>query len=86
MKRRSFLKSLGAATVVPLAPGVGAHVVKDPVTDPAQAPQGAVFQQQPWFSFDGNGEAYTPPAGNKSTVDYRASLGEEEFLRRHWFS
>jgi hypothetical protein len=86
MKRRAFLKGLGAATAVPLAPVTTATVQQDTATDPALAPQAAVFQQQGYFSFDGSGAAYTPPAGNRSTVDYRASLGEEEFLRRHWFS
>jgi hypothetical protein len=86
MKRRSFLQGLGIATAAPLAAGVNASAAQDPVTDPAQAPQGAVFQQQAYFSFDGKGDTYTPPAANKSTADYRASLSEEEFLRRHWFS
>lgn len=85
MKRRFFLQGLSVATAVPVAPLADAKVV-DAATDPASRPQGAVFQQQPYFSFDGTGERYTPPAANKSTVDYRASLGEEEFLRRHWFS
>ncbi|KAF0188282.1 MAG: hypothetical protein FD165_2856 [Gammaproteobacteria bacterium] len=86
MKRRSFLKGLGVATALPVAPVVTAHEVKDAATDPAQVPQGAVFQQQAYFAFDGTAERYTPPAGNKSTQDYRASLSKEEFLRRHWFS
>jgi hypothetical protein len=80
MKRRSFLQGLTATTALPLVPAV------DAATNPACAPQGAVFQQQAYFNFDGSGEAYSPPTGNKSTVDYRASLGDEEFLRRHWFS
>lgn len=86
MKRRSFLKGLGVATALPVAPLAAADAVKDAATDPAHAPQAAVFQQQAYFNFDGTAERYTPPAGNKSTVDYRASLGDEEFLRRHWFS
>jgi hypothetical protein len=85
MKRRAFLKGLGLASAVPVAP-LAAAKEQDAATDPTRKPQGAVFQQQTYFNFDGHGEAYTPPAGNKSTQDYRASLSEEEFLRRHWFS
>jgi hypothetical protein len=85
MKRRAFLKGLGLASAVPVAPLATAKE-QDAATDPARRPQGAVFQQQAYFDFDGAGEVYTPPAGNKSTQDYRASLSEEEFLRRHWFA
>jgi hypothetical protein len=86
MKRRAFLKGLGAATALPLAPVADATQQRDATTDVACQPCAAVFQQQVYFNFDGNGEIYTPPTGNKSTQDYRASLSEEEFLRRHWFS
>ena len=85
MKRRAFLQGLGVATAVPAVPLASGHD-RDAAADPAQQAHGAVFQQQAYFNFDGAGEAYTPPAFNKSTVDYRASLSEEEFLRRHWFS
>jgi hypothetical protein len=86
MKRRSFLQGLGVATALPLAPSVDASETKDAASDPACAPRAAVFGQQAYFNFDGSGEGYTRPAVNKSTVDYRASLSNEEFLRRHWFS
>lgn len=66
MERRSFLKGLGAATAVPLAPTVSASEPKDMAFDPARKPQRAVFQQQVYFNFDGNGEAYTPPVKEKT--------------------
>lgn len=86
MKRRDLLKGLGVTAAVPAAPLVAHEAPQDTATDPARLPRAAVFQQQTYFNFDGNGEVYSPPAGNKSTVEYRASLSEEEFLRRHWFS
>lgn len=66
MKRRSFLQGLGVATTVPLVPTAGATDQKDMAFDPARKPQRAVFQQQVYFNFDGNGEVYTPPEKGKS--------------------
>jgi hypothetical protein len=63
--RRSFLKGLGAATTVPLVPKEQAAGSTDMAFDPARKPQRAVFQQQVYFNFDGNGEAYTPPVKEK---------------------
>lgn len=47
--------------------------------------QTAVFQQWRYRDGSGQGERYTPAAGNASTRAYRASLDDTEFLRRHWF-
>jgi hypothetical protein len=66
MKRRLFLQGLGAATTVPLVPVASAAEQKDMAFDPARKPQRAVFQQQVYFSFDGNGDTYTPPEKGKS--------------------
>jgi len=49
-------------------------------------PKRALFQQLPYFDFEGSGENYSPPQGNQATRDYLASISHEEFLRRHWFS
>lgn len=66
MDRRLFLQGLGAASTVPLVPTAGATEQKDMAFDPARKPQRAVFQQQVYFNFDGNGEIYTPPQRGKS--------------------
>jgi hypothetical protein len=66
MDRRAFLKSCSAATSVPLVPTVNAAEPRDMAFDPARTPQRAVFQQQVYFNFDGNGEAYTPPVKEKT--------------------
>jgi hypothetical protein len=65
MDRRLFMQSLGAAAAVPLVPAAGAAEQKDMAFDPARKPQRAVFQQQVYFNFDGNGESYTPPNKGK---------------------
>jgi hypothetical protein len=49
-------------------------------------PRRAVFREMPYFSFDGTGEVYEQPAGNRGTRDYVDRIGAEEFLRRHWFA
>lgn len=86
VKRRAFLQGISVASAAPLVPTAATADAPDVATDPLCTPQPAVFQQQVYFSFDGSGAAYTPPAANSSTVAYRAGLSEEEFLRRHWFS
>jgi hypothetical protein len=50
------------------------------------APRRAVFREMPYFSFDGTGEAYERPAGDRGTRNYVDRIGAEEFLRRHWFA
>jgi hypothetical protein len=50
------------------------------------APRRAVFREMPYFSFDGTGEAYAQPAGNRGTRNYLDRIGAEEFLHRHWFA
>lgn len=46
----------------------------------------ALHQQMPYFSFESGAESYLKPVKATATRDYVASLSEEEFLRRHWFS
>jgi hypothetical protein len=54
------------------------------------APKGqarrAIHQQLAYIDYRGVGEAYDAPRGNQSTRDYVASLTQEEFLRKHWFT
>ncbi len=62
LTRRELLQGLGAVAAVPLAVSTPATTEpKDAAFDPARKPQRAVFQQQVYFNFDGNGETYTPP-------------------------
>ncbi len=64
LTRRGLLQGIGATAALPLVPAaVSASVEaqKDAAFDPARQPQRAVFQQQVYFNFDGNGEIYTPP-------------------------
>ncbi len=62
LTRRGLLQGLGAAVAVPLVPvAATATEHKDTAFDPTRKPQRAVFQQQVYFNFDGNGETYTPP-------------------------
>lgn len=83
LDRRGFLTGFGlAVTSLPLQ-GLAYSNGSVPVRG---QPQRAVFQQQAYFDFDGVGERYEAPLGNQATRDYVASLGEETFLRRHWFS
>lgn len=51
-----------------------------------RTPQRAVFREMPYFSLDGTGQTYDRPAGNRSTRNYVDRIGEEEYLRRHWFA
>jgi hypothetical protein len=63
LTRRGVLQGLGASAALPLVPATAAaDEQKDAAFDPARKPQRAVFQQQVYYNFDGNGEAYTPPA------------------------
>jgi hypothetical protein len=62
LTRRGLLQGLGATAALPLVPTtVSADEQKDAAFDPARRPQRAIFQQQVYFNFDGNGETYTPP-------------------------
>ncbi len=49
-------------------------------------PRRAIHQQLAYFDHDGVGEVYDAPRGNQATRDYVASLSQEAFLRRHWFT
>jgi hypothetical protein len=64
LTRRSLLQGLGATAAVPLVPTASATEQQDAAFDPARQPQRAVFHQQVYFNFDGNGETYTPPRKN----------------------
>jgi len=80
--RRRFLQGLGLASAVP---AVNAEAnTADAATDPMHASKRAVFLDMPYYSLDGTGWSYTPPAGNHATREYCAGLSDEEFLRRHW--
>lgn len=59
ISRRGLLQGLAASAAVPLVPG--AATPTDAAFDPARKPQRAVFQQQVYFNFDGNGETYNSP-------------------------
>jgi hypothetical protein len=83
LDRRGFLTGFGlAVTGLPLQCFAMDNCV---VRKPGQA-QRAIFQQQAYFDFDGVGDRYEAPLGNQATRDYVASLNEESFLRRHWFT
>lgn len=80
--RRGFLTGVSVAlSGLPLQ-SFGAAADKTPERG---QPQRALFQQQPYFNFEGSGESYAAPQGNQATRDYVTSLSHEEFLRRHWF-
>jgi hypothetical protein len=74
LTRRGLLQGLGATAALPLVPVAGAEEKQDAAFDPARKPQRAIFQQQVYFNFDGNGETYTPPARNDTGP--RPALGQ----------
>jgi len=80
--RRDFLKGVGVLTT-----GAPLQLLGSTSQEPDnwQQPRRCVFQQMPYVSFDGTGESYSAPAGNKSTREYLDSISREEYLRRHWF-
>lgn len=82
LDRRGFLAGIGvafaSAPLTAMATGQAGTTTADM---PAQR---AVFNQMSYVSFDGTGEHYDPPQGNRSTRDYINSLSREEYLRRHW--
>lgn len=70
ISRRGLLQGLGVSTAVPLVPGAAsATEQQDAAFDPARKPQRAVFQQQVYFNFDGNGETYNSPVKNSPTQE-----------------
>lgn len=83
LDRRGFLAGIGVAfSSAPLSVLAG---TADLTAHGKAMPKRAVYNQQSYISFDGTGEAYEHPGGNKSTRDYINSLSREEYLRRHWF-
>ncbi|HTQ99670.1 MAG TPA: hypothetical protein VMH83_06760 [Candidatus Acidoferrum sp.] len=85
LNRRQFLSGISlavAATPLPAVALADGATSFAPVTYAARA----VYQQQTFIDLTGHADRYTPPQGNHSTRVYRASLSDEEFLRRHWFS
>ncbi len=83
--RRQFLTGVSAAVVVAPMPAMaltGSTATFSPVCYAARA----VHQQQSFIDLSGHADRYTAPLGNHSTRAYLATVGKEEFLRRHWFS
>ena len=84
--RRRFLVGTGCLVGV-LAPRAFRQALADrPARSAGISPRRAVFRELSYFSFDGTGETYEQPAGNRGTRSYVDRIGEEEFLRRHWFA
>jgi hypothetical protein len=88
LDRRDFLAGASALAGLKLLStsaygGQSVHTIVGTVgTRPA--PQRAVFQQMPYFSFDGTGEAYERPAASAATREYLNGLGREEYLRLNY--
>ncbi len=81
LDRRGFLTSIGVAFATAPLTVMATCNVAGTVETPAHR---AVYNQMPYISFDGTGEHYESPQGNRSTRDYVNSLSREEYLRRHW--
>jgi len=90
LDRREFLAGAGlvaGASVLAGGAPLPALTGHSPAATGARhTPRRAVFQQMPYFSHDGTGEAYDRPTKSSATGDYLERIGQEEFLRRHWFT
>jgi hypothetical protein len=84
VSRRQFLGGVAAVVTAPL-PAV-ALTDSSVAFSPVQYAARAVHQQQSFIDMSGHAGRYSAPSGNHSTRAYRATLTDEEFLRRHWFS
>jgi hypothetical protein len=80
--RRHFLGSLSLAAGSAQLPSV---LFTKEVLAAQLSGQRAVFQQQSYQDYSGQGDIYNPPVANRSTRLYVRALSDEEFLRRHWF-
>ena len=85
LNRRQFIGGVGSAAVLAPLPALSITWQLGAVKASAYGVR-AVYQQQMFVDYSGLADRYTPPQGNASTRAYRASLTDEEFLRRHWFS
>jgi hypothetical protein len=85
LNRRQFLGGVSAAVATAPLPAL-ALTESSASFSPVQYAARAVHQQQTFVDLTGHASHYTAPAGNHSTRTYRATLAQEEFLRRHWFS
>ena len=85
LNRRQFLGGVSLAVVIAPLPVVALANSSESFR-PVQYAARAVHQQQSFMDLGGQAGRYCAPQGNHSTREYRAALGNEEFLRRHWFS
>lgn len=86
LDRRGFLTGVSAALgALPLQAFATPEAATAKVTTKGQRRR-AIHQELAYIDHDGVGEVYDAPLGNQATRDYVASLTQEEFLRRHWFT
>lgn len=87
LDRRGFLAGVGATLGgLPLQALAAAAPAAGIAGAPRGQPRRAIHQDLAYIDHDGVGTEYDAPRGNQSTRDYVASLTQEEFLRRHWFT
>lgn len=88
--RRGFLTGFSLVlTGLPLQALAGSRAapgkVQESVKEKGQGSR-ALFQQMPYYNFEGSGESFDPSRSNSSTRNYVNSLSREEYLRRHLYT